>query len=73
MRTMSYTPPSREDTSFGLIALMVVILIAALAVGGWAVMVALGIVSVSLGYWESVGLFTLLRFFILPSSLGRKD
>jgi hypothetical protein len=42
-----------------------------LATGSWAVMVALGVVGVSVSFWESVALFCLLRFFILPGTIRK--
>lgn len=73
MRTIIAKPTPKGENPLGLILIFAVILVVALAVGGWAVMVALGIVGVSVSFWEAVAFFSLLRFFILPGSLGRSD
>ena len=73
MRTIVSRPEPKPETSPVVFVFMVLSLRGALAAGGWAVMVALGIVGVSVSYPEALGLFALLRFLILPSSLTRKD
>jgi len=64
---ISRPSPSRKTPWVPFFAAMSIML----ATGSWAVMVALGVVGVSVSFWESVALFCLLRFFILPGTIRK--
>ena len=64
-------PPKKPRPKLDLGAVLAVVTVFALALvivlslTGWAVMVALGIVGISVSFWESVALGALLRFIFI--------
>jgi hypothetical protein len=68
MDTIIARPRRTKKVTGKILVLMAFIIAAAAALGGWAFMVALGIVGISVSFWEAVGLFTLVRLFILPGA-----
>ena len=57
--------PSTGAALGTLLALLVAVALL-LSLGGWALMLALGIVGVSVSFWEGLAIVALVRLFVLP-------
>jgi hypothetical protein len=78
--TRRSTIRGRDLTVGGAVLVIIVTLLVTLSLGGWALMIALGMLAgyagipgLAIGFWPSVGLSFLLRMALSNASNSSKD